>query len=157
MRRIWIYSAAREIKAIERALIESRLKDFIEIWAAHNKKLDAGYEIRYDRFIILSVDEQQAAAASGCSVDESVRFLKHLEKDFDLPLFERQNMLYLIGDHVFSCTLKEIGEKLESGEINEDTPVFNPQVTNSEEMRSWIIPFKESGYASFGLKLIQKQ
>src|SRR5437016_6051418 len=120
MKRIWIYSASRKLEANEKPAIELRLKDFIERWAAHNKKLDAGYEIRYDRFILLSVDEEQAAA-SGCSIDESVRFLKELEKDFNLPLFDRQNMLYLKEAQVFSCSLKEIGERLESGEINEDT------------------------------------
>ena len=147
MERIWIYGASREIQDMERPAIELRLKDFILRWAAHNKKLNARYEILYNRFILLSVDEEQAAA-SGCSIDESVRFLKELEKDFSLSLFERQNMLYLKKDKVQSCPLKEIGERLESGEISEETIVFNPQVSNSEEMKYWLIPFKSSGYAS---------
>src|SRR5438874_7690519 len=99
MQRIWIYNASRKIEALERPAIELRLKDFIERWAAHNKKLNARYDIRYNRFILLSVDEEQAAA-SGCSIDESVHFLKELEKDFSLPLFDRLSMLYLKEDKV---------------------------------------------------------
>jgi len=42
-------------------------------WTAHNNQLKAKGEIRYNRFLILIVDESQAGA-SGCSIDKSVPF-----------------------------------------------------------------------------------
>ncbi|MBT8312756.1 MAG: ABC transporter ATPase, partial [Eudoraea sp.] len=77
--RIWIYQANRPFTEEELVEVHGFMKEFIEQWTAHGKDLQAGYEIRYRRFIILGLD-QSHPSASGCSIDASVHFIQGLEK-----------------------------------------------------------------------------
>ena len=77
--RIWIYQGSRSFSKEELVEVQEKLNDFIEDWTAHGDELRAGYEIRYNRFIILALDQSQNGA-SGCSIDASVHFIQSLEK-----------------------------------------------------------------------------
>src|ERR1700759_2190076 len=91
--RVWIYQSDKELTDSEVALLQSQLDNFTTGWTAHNNQLKAKAEIRYNRFIILVVDESQAGA-SGCSIDKSVRFMKDIEQEFGINLFDRFNLAY---------------------------------------------------------------
>jgi hypothetical protein len=43
-------------------------------WAAHGTSLVSSYQLKYNRFIILAVD-QDVQSATGCSIDASVEFI----------------------------------------------------------------------------------
>lgn len=66
--RVWIYQSDRKLTDPEVGKIQQELDDFTIGWTAHNNQLKARAEIRYNRFLILIVDESQAGA-SGCSID----------------------------------------------------------------------------------------
>ena len=76
--RVWIYQSDRKLTADEVVQIQMNLDNFTRSWTAHNNQLKAKAEIRYNRFLVLIVDESQAGA-SGCSIDKSVNFMKQLE------------------------------------------------------------------------------
>ena len=57
--------------------ITQKGKELIPNWASHGSSLKAAIEIFYDHFIVVLVDEKQAAA-SGCSIDKSFQFIKEL-------------------------------------------------------------------------------
>src|SRR5665811_853372 len=84
--RIWIYQADRSFTSDELEEIQSEMDAFLKDWTAHGSNLKAGYEIRYKRFIVIALDQSQAAA-SGCSIDASVHFIKNLEKKYDCLLY----------------------------------------------------------------------
>src|SRR6187401_1503982 len=86
--RIWIYQANRELTEGEINQVNETTCEFVESWTAHDKDLMASFEIRYNRFLILMVDEK-SAGASGCSIDKSVHFVKSLEKKFNIDFFDR--------------------------------------------------------------------
>ncbi|MGN6639512.1 MAG: ABC transporter ATPase, partial [Mucilaginibacter sp.] len=88
--RVWIYQSNRELTDNETSRLLDLLNKFAAEWTAHNHQLKAKAEIRYNRFIVLIVDESQAGA-SGCSIDKSVNFLKGLEQEFGISLFDRFN------------------------------------------------------------------
>ncbi|MFT4833161.1 MAG: hypothetical protein ACI815_002825, partial [Psychroserpens sp.] len=77
--RVWIYQASRSFSAEELEEVRTGLDQFIKEWTAHGSELAAGYEIRYNRFIVIALD-QTNITASGCSIDASVRFILDLEK-----------------------------------------------------------------------------
>src|SRR5580698_9087632 len=99
--KVRIYQSTRELNADEMARITSILNDFTTGWTAHNNQLKAKAEVRYNRFIILVVDETQAGA-SGCSIDKSVNFMKLVEQQFGINLFDRFNLAYRDGEKVLS-------------------------------------------------------
>jgi hypothetical protein len=57
-----------------RVFCESALQAFLENWAAHGTSLVSSYQLKYNRFIILAVD-QDVQSATGCSIDASVEFI----------------------------------------------------------------------------------
>src|ERR1700749_4938909 len=92
----WGYQSNRELKPVETEAIQQQLNNFATGWTAHNNQLKAKAEVRYNRFLILIVDESQAGA-SGCSIDKSVHFMQHLEREFNINLFDRFNLAYRDG------------------------------------------------------------
>src|SRR6185312_16880484 len=101
-------------------------------------------EVRYNRFLILIVDENQAGA-SGCSIDKSVNFMKQVEQQYGINLFDRFNMAYREGEKVLSAPRHEFEELLRSGKINSQTIVFNNLVQDLQQLENkWEVPFKDS-------------
>ena len=83
--KIWIYQSNRKFSDEEMAEIEVGLKDFVENWAAHGTGLEASYQLKYNRFIILAVN-QEIQMATGCSIDSSVQFIQNLEQKYSVDL-----------------------------------------------------------------------
>src|SRR5690606_24174094 len=147
MERIWIYQSNRELTEQESQWVANKLSDFTRQWAAHGKQLAARAEVRFNRFIILFLNEAMEAA-SGCSIDSSVRFLKDIEKELSIDLFDRMQIAYRKGDAIEAVPRSEFEKLIDSGEVTENTIVFNNTVANSEELASnWEVPMKDSWHA----------
>ncbi|GAA4096333.1 ABC transporter ATPase [Mucilaginibacter panaciglaebae] len=153
--RVWIYQSDKKLSDDAVQQIQQRLDSFAAEWTAHNNQLKAKAEIRYNRFFILIVDETQAGA-SGCSIDKSVNFMKRLEQEFGLNLFDRFNLAYRKADEVLSLPRHQFEEKLKDGSINADTVVYNNLVQNLTELNSkWEVPFKDSWHIQLFRDLVQ--
>ena len=76
--RIWIYQSNRSFSEIELEDISAKLIVFLQSWSAHGSDLQAGFEIKYKRFIVIALD-QEKQSATGCSIDASVQFIQALE------------------------------------------------------------------------------
>lgn len=147
--RTWIYQSGREFSKQETAEIKIRSTQFIDQWTSHGKTMNAAIELIYNRFIVVCVDEQ-TAPASGCGIDKSVHFIQQLEKDLSLTLLDRMNIAYKKDDKIISCSASEFETKIQNGEINDDTIVFNNMVTTKKELESsWEIRLKNSWQAKF--------
>jgi len=142
--RVWVYQSNRELNDNEVAEAKVLLDNFTTGWTAHNNQLKAKAEIRYNRFIILIVDESQAGA-SGCSIDKSVHFMQALEAKFGINLFDRFNLAYREGEKVLSAPRNNFENLLKQGSINSQSIVFNNLVQNLAELNTkWEVPFKDS-------------
>ncbi len=142
--RVWIYQSDRQLTTDETAQIQQHISDFTTMWTAHNNQLKATGEVRYNRFLILIVDESQAGA-SGCSIDKSVHFMQQIEQKFGINLYDRFNLAYREGNEVLSLPRNAFEQKLTSGEINSNTVVFNNLVPTLKELQTkWEVPFKDS-------------
>ncbi|WP_256008961.1 ABC transporter ATPase [Desertivirga xinjiangensis] len=145
--RVWIYQADRAFTGAEKEQIEDALKDFTSQWQAHGFQLSADAEVRYNRFIILMVDEAQAGA-TGCSIDKSVRMIKDFEQQFNVNLFDRLNIAFRRGDDILSLDRDRFEQEIQSGRVTEDTIVFNNLVQTKKELdTNWETQFRNSWHA----------
>jgi len=147
MERIWIYQSNRELTAEETQKTTEKLEGFTKQWAAHGKQLAARAEVRFNRFIILFLNEA-LEAASGCSIDSSVRFLKGIENELQIDLFDRMQIAYRKDDKIEAVSRIGFEKLIDEGKINEDIIVFDNTVANSSELVSrWEVPMKNSWHA----------
>jgi hypothetical protein len=142
--RIWIYQSNQPIPTEKTVELTAHIQQFTQQWTAHNQALRAYGELRDQRFIILMVDESQAGA-SGCSIDKSVHFVKHLEQAFGLNLFDRMTFTYQENGEIKAAPREEFAQLFAEGIINEETLVFDNLVKNKEEFeKSWVKKLGES-------------
>src|SRR5690606_39640602 len=83
--KVWIYQSTKPFTESEASMIDEACTNFVEQWAAHGNNLIADYQMFFNQFICLFVDES-GFTASGCSIDSSVHFIKSLEKDYNISL-----------------------------------------------------------------------
>jgi hypothetical protein len=142
--RVWVYQNSKDLTPAEINLIKEEGLKFIADWSAHGAELKASFDVLYNRFIVIAVDEKQAMA-SGCSIDKSIGFMKQLEKKFGLNLFDRMQVAYREGDKIKVTPLNDFEELAEQNLINENTIVFNNMITNKSGFDSeWEVPLKNS-------------
>lgn len=132
--RVWVYKTPRDLGQAEQKLVRERGADFTAGWAAHGAELDACVDVLHDRFVVIAVDEQQAAA-SGCSIDKSVGFIKSLEHDLNLMLTDRMFVVYEQESRLRSVRLQELPVLIKEGSITPDTIVFDDLVSTVGELR----------------------
>ncbi len=142
--RIWIYQADRELTEPELQAIQLQLDEFTASWAAHGHALAAKGEIRYRRFLILSVDEEKAGV-TGCSIDKSVGLMKNFETQFGIHLFDRMQVAYRDGDRINTFRKGDLAKMMAEGAIREESIIFNNLIERYGELNTaWEIPLKDS-------------
>lgn len=152
--RVWVYQCNRVLTSEEKSKIVALGNQFIASWNAHGADLDAAFDIVLDRFLVLSVDEKQASA-SGCSIDKSVQFMKQLDQEFNLNLFDRMQAAYLLDGKVNVCHIHKLkNELLQHPSVGaakiDEVIVFNNMITTKNEFDSqWQLPLKSSWHARF--------
>lgn len=147
--RIWIYQANRPFTEEESNKIKSELEDFVEEWTVHGANLNAGFDIVYNRFIVLGIN-QDIAAASGCSIDSSVRFIQHLENDYKVDLLDKMNVTFRQGKYIAYKDLKDFKKMVKNRSVSPKTVVFNNLVNTKTEFDNfWEVPIEESWHKRF--------
>lgn len=142
--KIWIFQSARNFNSEEIIRIENMLDAFMLEWNAHGAKLTAAYAIPYDRFIVLAVDENKAAA-SGCSIDSMTRIIKSLEEEYHFGLLNRMLVSYKLDEEITTLTLNEFKQKVKNNEIPENASVFHNGLTSLRDFEEgWELPLNES-------------
>jgi hypothetical protein len=147
--RVWIYQANRSFTPEELSEIETKLDVFIQNWTAHGSNLQAGYLIKYKRFIVLGLN-QNLNAATGCSIDASVHFIQQLEKAYNVDLMDKMNVSYKQGDFIAYKPLADFKTMAKQRAVSKNTIVFNNLVNNIAEFKdNWEVPASESWHARF--------
>lgn len=147
--RIWIYQASRPFTDEELTEVEDKLNTFISNWTAHGSDLQAGYIIKYKRFIVMALN-QDMSMATGCSIDASVHFIQQLEKDYNMDLLDKMNVSYKQGDFIAYKTLLDFKKMAKERAVSKNTIVFNNLVNNIAEFKeNWEVPASESWHSRF--------
>jgi hypothetical protein len=147
--KIWIYQSNRKFTEEEFDSIENELKPFVDSWAAHGTGLEASYLLKYNRFIILAVN-QEVQMATGCSIDKSVEFIQSIEKKYAVDLLDKMNVTFKLGEHIAHKTLIDFKKMAKDKAVTEKTIVFNNLVNSIEEWNdNWEVPAGESWHSRF--------
>ncbi|MCV6628449.1 MAG: ABC transporter ATPase [Flavobacteriaceae bacterium] len=147
--RIWIYQCNRAFTDEELSEVNNLTQEFLEGWQVHGKNLKAAFELPYNRFLILAID-QDHQPASGCSIDASVAFIQSLEKRFDVDLLDKMNVTFKQGEYIAYKTLLDFKKMVKDKAVSPNTIVFNNLVTTKGEYcENWEIPAKNSWHQRF--------
>jgi hypothetical protein len=147
--KVWIYQSNRKFSDEEITVIEQNLKVFLENWTAHGHQLEASFVTRYNRFIIIAVN-QEVQAATGCSIDASVQFIQNLEQQYKVDLLDKMNVTFKMGEHVAFKTLLYFKKLAKEKAVSAHTIVFNNLVnTVGEWEQFWEVPASESWHNRF--------
>lgn len=147
--RIWIYQANRKLSDDEIHFISEKTQLFLEQWTAHGSDLEAGFEIKYHRFIIIGLN-QEKATATGCSIDASVHFIQSLEKALGVELLDKMNVTFYNGDFIAHKSLSDFRKMAKARSVSKNTIVFNNLVqTKAEYLENWEVPAKDSWHNRF--------
>lgn len=147
--RIWIYQANRKLSDEEVAQIEKLTEEFLTKWTAHGADLEAGVEIKYNRFIVIGLN-QANASASGCSIDASVHFIQSLEEKFHVDLLDKMNVTFFSGKYIAYKPLDEFRKMAKNRSVSKNTIVFNNLVnTKAEYLENWEVPAAASWHSRF--------
>jgi hypothetical protein len=150
--RIWIYQSSRLFSMPEAFELETMFEQFLKGWNTHGTPVKGYVNLLFGQFIVLMADES-ATHVSGCSTDSSVRLIKEVEQKFDVSMFNRQMMAFIIKDKIQLLPMEQIPYAIENNFITPDTLYFNNLVaTKAELLRKWITPVKDSWLAKKFLK-----
>ena len=145
--RIWIYQSNRSLTEQEKESISILIEDFFNHWKSHGVSLNSGFEIKYNRFIVIAQD-QNIQSATGCSIDSMVHFIQKLEKKYNISLLDKLNVSYKHGDYIAYKSLKDFKKMVKNGAVSKNTIVFNNLVqTKLEYTNYWEVPAFESWHA----------
>ena len=142
--RVWIYQGSRIFSLNEALEIEELLKEFTQQWKSHGTPVKGEAHLFFGQFIVLIADET-ATGVSGCSTDSSVRLIKDIEQRFNVNMFDRTTLAFVVKDKVELLTLSHLQHAFDNGFINNEILYFNNLVQTKEELESkWIVPVKDS-------------
>lgn len=142
--RVWVYQSNRLFTLSEALDIEDMLKEFVVGWKSHGTPVKGDAHLLFGKFIVLLADETPTGV-SGCSTDSSVRLVKEIEQRYNVNLFDRTTLAFIVKDKVELLPLSQLQYAVDNGFISGDTLYFNNLVQTKEELENkWIIPVKES-------------
>lgn len=137
--RLWIFQSDRPITADEVYKIQAQVHAFLTQWASHGKDLNAGFEVKHQYFLLLALDEKQAAA-SGCSIDAFVNFLNQMGMALQIDFFQRTNLAFWQNNQVELYPLQNIKTLLLSGELSSEARYFDNSITELRHLNAkWIV------------------
>lgn len=145
--RVWIYQSSRLFFISEALQMEGMLNEFVAGWKSHGAPVKGYANLFFGQFIVIIADESDTAVG-GCSTDSSVHVIKAIEEKFQVQMFDRQSLAFVIKDKVQLLPLNQLDYAVRNGFVTPGTLYFNNTVlTKKELLDKWLIPVKDSWLA----------
>lgn len=142
--KVWVYGANRLLNSQETDACNQILSDFTAKWQAHQMPLTAQAMVVYNAFLIFAVNED-AQAATGCSIDKSVALVKEIGQQFNINFFNRLNTYLFSNNAINIFEPSALKAAIEAGSINANSQVINTQVLTVGDLKQhFIIPLSQS-------------
>ncbi len=147
--RVWIYQSDRKFTTQEEEFISEKAILFIDQWTKHGSDLQGSFEIKYNQFLVLAVDEG-FNNVSGCSIDSSVRFVQEIEKLLRVDMMNKMNISYREGESINSVKMTIFKAYVKTNKITSKTIVFNNMVSTKQDLKTlWEVPLIKSWHKRF--------
>jgi hypothetical protein len=145
--RVWVYQSNRLLSLHEALQIEELLKNFVSNWNSHGTPVKGYANLFFGQFIVLAADET-GHGVSGCSTDSSVRMMKDIEQMFNINLFDRLLLGFLVKERVQMVPMAQLAYALENKFLDSSTIYFNNTVQTLGELKThWLVPIRQSWLA----------
>lgn len=138
--KVWIYQSSRLFLISEALEMEDLLQQFVESWNSHGAPVKGFANLFFGRFIIFMADET-ATGVSGCSTDSSVRIIKEIEKKYQVDMFNRQLLNFILKDKIEQLPLSQVQYAIDNKFIDENSLYFDNTITTKKQLETqWIVP-----------------
>ncbi len=133
--RVWVFASDHPLTGAAADTLLAAVDRFLADWAAHGVPLRCARDWRDGRFLAVGVDVT-AENASGCSIDGLFRTLQQLEKTIGTQLVGGGRVFYRTRSGIEKATREEFADRVKTGDVAHETPVFNITVTEADAWRT---------------------
>ena len=143
--KLWVFQSDKIITPSNEKFLIDEICPFLNDWSSHGAEIKASFEIKYNLFLIVSVDEE-INIASGCSIDKLTNFIIQISNEIGVDFFNRLNIAYKSkSDKINLQSLSNFKILISDGNINEETIVFNNLIkTKKDYIEQWEVQLKNS-------------
>lgn len=142
--KLWIYPSSRKFYPQEIEDLKNSIEDFLNNWTNEGEELNCSYQLKYDRFIIITVDDSEISLSLKAH-DDLVAFILGIEAKYSIVLLDKINVCYKQGEFVQYKDLIEFKKMIKTGGVSKKTTVFDNMITTKEALENdWEINIKES-------------
>jgi hypothetical protein len=147
--KLWVFQSDKIISPSNQKILINEISPFLTDWSSHGAEIKSSFEIRYDLFLIISVDEE-INSASGCSIDKLTNFIIRISNEIGVDFFNRLNIAYKSdSDKINLRSLSDFKRLISEGKINEESIVFNNLIkTKKDYIEQWEVQLKNSWHKS---------
>lgn len=146
--KVWVYPSSRKFYPQEIDELKEKLQSFVEAWKQDDADFKASFELKYDRFIVFSAEED--AQLTNADIDQQVAFILQLQQEYEVELLDKMNVCFKQGEFIQYKDVKEFKTLLKKKSVSAKTVVFDNLVQTKGELENyWEVPITESWYNRF--------
>ena len=147
--KLWVFPSSRKFYPQEIEGLKERIESFLSNWTHEGQSLTCSYQLKYQRFIIISVDNSEISLSLKAH-DTLTAFILELEKFYDIILLDKINVCYKQGEFVQYKDLKEFKKMMKNKGVSKKTIVFDNMITTKAELENdWEINIMDSWLGRF--------
>jgi len=142
--KIWVFPSSRKFYKQEIPDIKERIENFLNGWTSDGQALNCAYKLKYDRFIIVSLDDSDISLSIKAH-DALSNFIQALEENLKVTLLDKINVCYKQGEFVQYKDLIEFKKMIKNKGVSPKTIVFDNMITTKEALKNdWEINIMDS-------------
>lgn len=146
--KVWVYPSSRKFYPQEIDELKEKLQNFVEAWKQDDADFKASFELKYDRFIVFSAEED--VQLTNADIDQQVAFILQLQQEYEVELLDKMNVCFKQGEFIQYKDVKEFKTLLKKKSVSAKTVVFDNLVQTKGELENyWEVPITESWYNRF--------
>ena len=150
--RLWVFAAADELTAEQCERAQLLLEDFTKRWKSHGAEVAGRHTLLAKRFILV-VASSEGASTSGCSIDGLFRTVRQGLEQAGVVFADLSDIFFEPAStndsqSISSASRPDFAKLIASGEIGDDSVVYDPSVQTLGDFRSrWRRRFADSWHA----------
>lgn len=142
--KVFLYPSNKKFYPELLTSIENEVEHFIKNWA-EKYGIDTGFEIKYQRFIIVGIGTLKPITTQ--IIDELVSFIFSLQQKHEIELLDKLNVCFKQGEFVQYKDVKAFKQLIKNKSVNQKTLVFNNLINTKEELDTdWELPAEDTWY-----------
>lgn len=140
----WFFSLAQPIDAQQQAQLQADFDAFTAQWKSHGTPVSGLINLRYGQFVVVQASPDEARP-SGCSIDSLKRGVEGILQRHALTWLDPAWVFYRDAQGEIKRTLfNQVPALLVSGEMHEDTVVFDHSLSQTDDLARWEVPMRDT-------------